>query len=165
LPEVSVFKEINGLPGHVLIVHAVVVFVPLLALLASAYGLLPRWRSRFGWAVAVLAVVAPIAAFVATESGEALEEVLRQRGYPPEGLRKIQEHSDYGDTLLWFTLGLAVAALLLLAVTRNTPWAARLPSWLGWLVTGVVIVLSVFALIYVYLTGDTGAQMVWSGIV
>ncbi|OKI42395.1 DUF2231 domain-containing protein [Micromonospora sp. CB01531] len=157
------FKEINGLPGHVLIVHAVVVFVPLLALLASAYGLLPRWRSRFGWAVAALAVVAPIATFLATESGEAFEEVQRTRGVAGEFLQKIREHSEYGDTLLWFTLGLAVAALVLLAVTWNTPWAARLPSWLSWLVTGVVLVLSVFALVYVYLTGDSGAQLVWSG--
>lgn len=156
-------KEINGLPGHVLLVHSVVVFVPLLALLASAYGLLPRWRTRFGWAVAVLAVVTPIATFLAKESGEAFEEVQRGRGAGGEFLAKIHEHSEYGDTLFWFTVGLAVAALLLLAVTRTAPSAVRLPSWSSWLVTGVVLVLSVFALVYVYLTGDSGAQLVWSG--
>lgn len=155
-------KEINGLPGHVLVVHAVVVFVPLLALLASAYGLLPRWRSRFGWAVAVLVVVAPIAAYLATESGKAFEEVQRARGAGGDFLEKIHEHSEYGETLLWFTLGLAAAALLLLAVTRAA-WTSRLPSWSSWLVTGAVLVLSVFVLVYAYLTGDSGAQLVWSG--
>ncbi|MEV0427983.1 DUF2231 domain-containing protein [Micromonospora sp. NPDC050495] len=159
------FKEINGLPGHVLVIHAVVVLVPLLALLASGYGLVPRWRPRLGWAVLALSVVTPIVAWVATESGEELEEVLRGRGYPPEGLQKIHEHSEYGDTLLWFTVGLAVAALVLLALTSRNPRMTRLPSWLTWLVTAVVLVLSVFALVYVYLTGDSGAQMVWSNIV
>ncbi|MCW3816286.1 hypothetical protein ONA91_17720 [Micromonospora sp. DR5-3] len=157
------FKEINGLPGHVLIVHAVVVFVPLLALLASAYGLLPRWRSRFGWAVAVLAVVTPIATWLATESGEAFEEVQRERGAGGEFLDKIHQHSEYGDNLLWFVLGLAVAALLLLLVTGGYPRARSLPRWLAPVLTGVVVVLAVFALVYVYLTGDSGAQLVWSG--
>ena len=159
------FREINGLPGHVLVIHAAVVLVPLLALLSVAYGVLPRWRSRFGWAVAVLAVLTPIVTYVATESGEALQEVLEGRGYPPEGLRKIQEHSEYGETLLWFVLGLAVTALLLLAVTSGYERVRRLPSWLAWVLTGMVAVLAVFALVYVYLTGDSGAKMVWSNIV
>ncbi|GAA4572857.1 hypothetical protein GCM10023176_36640 [Micromonospora coerulea] len=159
------FREVNGLPGHVLVIHAVVVLVPLLALLTVGYGLLPRWRSRFGWAVAVLAVLTPTVAYVATESGEELEEVLRSRGYPPEGLEKIREHSEYGDTLLWITVGLAVAALLLLLLTSGLERVRGLPSWLVWVATGVVAVLAVFALVYVYLTGDSGAKMVWSNIV
>lgn len=63
------FKEILGLPAHVLVVHAVVVLVPLLALLSAAYVALPRFRARLDWAVAILAVVAPVSAFVAVESG------------------------------------------------------------------------------------------------
>ncbi|SCL18442.1 hypothetical protein GA0070624_1529 [Micromonospora rhizosphaerae] len=159
------FREINGLPGHVLVIHAVVVLVPLLALLSVAYGVLPPWRTRFGWAVAVLAVLTPIMTFVAKESGEELEAVLKGRGYPPEGLRKIQEHSEYGGTLLWFTIGLAVAALLLLVLTSGHERVRRLPSWPAPALTLVVAVLALFALVYVYKTGDTGARMVWSDIV
>ncbi|NES26544.1 hypothetical protein GCE86_29030 [Micromonospora terminaliae] len=159
------FREVNGLPGHVLVVHAAVVLVPLLALLSVAYGVLPRWRPRMGWAVAVLAVLTPIVTWVATESGEELEEVLRSRGYPPEGLQKIHEHSEYGENLLWFTVGLAMAALLLLLVTSGLARTRNLPRWLPLVLTAVVVVLAVFALIYVYLTGDSGAKMVWSGIV
>ncbi|WP_319459108.1 DUF2231 domain-containing protein [Micromonospora sp. RTP1Z1] len=159
------FREVNGLPGHVLVIHAVVVLVPLLALLSVAYGVLPGWRSRFGWAVAVLAVLTPIVAFVATQSGEELEDALRKRGYPPEGLQKIHEHSEYGDKLLWLTVGLAVAALLLLLLTSGLERVRGLPSWLVWALTAVVAVLAVFALVYVYLTGDSGAKMVWSNIV
>ncbi|MFJ6199761.1 DUF2231 domain-containing protein [Micromonospora sp. NPDC092111] len=155
------FKEINGLPGHVLVVHAVVVFVPLLALLASAYGLMPRWRPRLAWAVVTLAVVTPVLAWVATESGEAFEEALAAKGYPPNLLAEIREHADYGETLLWFTVGLAVAALLLLALTSGRVRTPNLPGWTTWALTAVVVVLAVVALVYVYLTGDSGAASVW----
>ncbi|WP_446212547.1 DUF2231 domain-containing protein [Micromonospora sp. IBSANI012] len=155
------FKEINGLPGHILVIHAAVVFVPLLALLASAYGLVPRWRPRLAWAVVILSVVTPVITWVATESGEAFEEFLKGKNYPPQLLAKIQEHSEYGETTLWLTVGLAVAALVLLALTSDRVPTPRLPSWVSWLLTGIIVVLAVFALIYVVLTGDTGAQSVW----
>ncbi|SCF37774.1 hypothetical protein GA0074695_6306 [Micromonospora viridifaciens] len=159
------FLEFNGLPLHVLVVHAVVVLVPLLALISVAYGVVPWWRSRLDWAVAGLAVVTPIVAFVATESGEAFEEAQRERGLGGEFLRKIEEHAEYGDTLRWFTVGLAVAALLLLLVTSGLPRARGLPRWLAPVLTGVVVVLAAFALVYVYLTGDSGAQVVWGGTI
>ncbi|MFD2766821.1 DUF2231 domain-containing protein [Micromonospora eburnea] len=157
------FREVNGLPLHVLVIHAVVVLVPLLALLSVAYGVLPRWRSRLDWAVAGLAVVTPIATFVAKESGEAFEEAQRQRGLGGEFLRKIEEHSEYGDTLFWFTIGLAVAALLLLLVTSGLTRVRSLPRWLAQVLTAVVVVLAVFALVYVFLAGDSGAEVVWGG--
>ncbi|MFI9644320.1 DUF2231 domain-containing protein [Micromonospora sp. NPDC051925] len=156
------FKEFNGLPAHVLVVHAVVVFVPLLALLASAYGLVPRWRPRLDWAVATLAVVTPVVAWLATETGEAFEEALEKKGYSPELLAKIQEHSEFGDILLWFTVGLAVATLLLLAVTSNRVRTPKLPAWTTWLLTAVVVVLAVLNTISAYLTGDSGAASVWT---
>ncbi|WFE67455.1 DUF2231 domain-containing protein [Micromonospora sp. WMMD714] len=156
------FKEFNGLPSHVLVVHAVVVFVPLLALLASAYGLVPRWRPRLDWAVAILAVVTPVLAWVATETGEEFQAALKAKGYSPELLAKIQEHSELGDILLWWTLALAVAALLLLAVTSDRVRTPKLPAWATWVLTGVVVVLSVLSCISVYLTGDSGAASVWT---
>ncbi|WFE33602.1 DUF2231 domain-containing protein [Micromonospora sp. WMMD975] len=159
------FREVNGLPGHVLVIHAVVVLVPLLALVTVAYGAFPRWRPRLDWAVVALAVVTPILAWVATESGEELEEALESRGYPPEGLAKIHEHSEYGETLLWFTLGLAVVALLLVLSTKGFARLQSLPRWVPLALTAVAAVLAVFAIIYVYLTGDSGAKMVWDGIV
>jgi hypothetical protein len=165
MPEVSVFREIMGLPGHILVIHAAVVLVPLLALLAAGYGLLPRWRARLGWAVWILAVLAPLVAYVATESGEALEEALREKGYPAEGLEKISEHAGYGELTLWFTLGIAVLAVLLLLVTSGRPRLRELPSWLAPVLTVAVIVLAVLAVVYVYLTGDSGARMVWEGVV
>ncbi|MGC4804550.1 DUF2231 domain-containing protein [Micromonospora sp. DT233] len=158
------FREINGLPGHVLVIHAAVVFVPLLAVLAAAYGLLPRWRPRLGWAVAALAVATPIVTFVATQSGEDLEQALREKGYGPEVLQQVQEHSEYGDVLLWLTVGLAVAAILLLLATRDDERVTRLPSWVSVLLTVLVLGLGAASLVYVYLTGDSGAEAVWTGV-
>ncbi|WBB77625.1 hypothetical protein O7606_15195 [Micromonospora sp. WMMD882] len=158
------FEKIDGLPGHVLVVHAVVVFVPLLALLAVAYGLLPRWRGRLGWAVGVLAVVTPVLAWVATESGEAFEAALRERGYPPQILSQVEAHAEYGELLQWVTLALAVAALVLLALTSGRPGVSGLPGWVATVATGVVIVLAGFAVVYVYLTGESGARAVWTGV-
>ncbi|MCW3841873.1 hypothetical protein ONA70_17375 [Micromonospora yasonensis] len=157
------FREFNGLPAHALLVHAVVVLVPLLALVSVAYGVLPRWRSRLDWAVAALAIATPIAAFLATESGEELEQVLEQKNYPAQILDQVREHSEYGDSLRWLAFGLAAAALLLLLVTSNFARSRNLPRWLSPVLTGVVVVLAVFAVVYVYLTGDTGAQAVWGG--
>jgi hypothetical protein len=161
---VTVFRDVNGLPSHVLVIHAAVVFVPLLALLAAAYGLVPRWRPRLDWAVAILAVVTPIVTWLSTKTGEELTKAFREKGFDPSLLAQIRAHADYGQTLLWFTIGLAVAAILLLLVTRNDARVSRLPSWVPLLLTVVVIALGAASLVYVYLTGDSGAEAAWGQI-
>ncbi|SCL55903.1 hypothetical protein GA0070606_2518 [Micromonospora citrea] len=155
------FKEILGLPAHVLVVHAVVVFVPLLALLASAYVALPRFRPRLDWAVAILAVVAPLTAFVAVESGEELTDAFVARGMQGPIVDQIFEHSRYGDILFRYVLPLAVVSLLLLAVTSGHPRVRRLPSWITPVLSVAVVALAVVSLVYVYLTGHSGAETVW----
>src|SRR3712207_2115532 len=42
MKEASVFDQFNGMPVHVLLVHAAVVFVPLLVLAAVVYAVVPR---------------------------------------------------------------------------------------------------------------------------
>lgn len=158
------FREIMGLPAHALLVHAAVVFVPLLGLVAIGYAVLPRWRGRTGWAAAALAVVGPVTAFLAKESGEELEKVLTAKNYPPQLLRQVLEHGQYGGQLFWWTLGLGLATGLLLVVTSGRARVRALPSWIGLLLSGAVVVLAVGAMIQVYLTGDSGARAVWQGV-
>lgn len=158
------FKEIMGLPAHALLVHAAVVLVPLLVLISIAYAVLPRWRSRTGWAAALLAVAATVAAFVAKESGEALEEVFEAKGYPAEILAQIEQHGEYADVLFLVTVALAVVTGLLLLATSGHRRVATLPSWVALALSALVVVLGIVALVYVYLTGDTGAQAVWQGV-
>ena len=61
--------QVNGLPVHVLVLHAAVIFVPLLGLGAIVYGLVAPWRPKIGWAVVLLSITAPVAALITKLSG------------------------------------------------------------------------------------------------
>ena len=50
--------EINGLPAHMLIVHAAVVFLPLASVLALVYAGVPRWRWATRWPMVGFTTVA-----------------------------------------------------------------------------------------------------------
>lgn len=159
------FDEITGLPVHALVVHGAVVFLPLLALGSIVYAVAPRLRPRIGWAVVLLAIAAPIGAFVARQSGEALERRLTAAGYGPEILDQVNTHQSYGNLTFWFTLALGVATLVLAALASDDPRMPEAPPWLTTVTSVVVIALAVVVGIYVFLTGDSGARAVWEGVV
>ncbi len=58
--EATVFDYIFGLPMHPLIIHAVVVLVPLSALVAIAFAVRPTWRHVLRWPLAVGGVVSGV---------------------------------------------------------------------------------------------------------
>ncbi|GAA0501134.1 hypothetical protein Ade02nite_92240 [Paractinoplanes deccanensis] len=153
------FDQINGLPVHALVLHAAVVFVPLLALGAVVYALVPQWRPRMGWAVGLLAVAAPASAFVAKASGTELYNRLLGQGISGPGKEILDDHMAYGTRTFWFSLALGVAALAMVVVTwRRT---GRLPL-IGEAAGAVVlVVLAAISGYYVFKTGDSGATAVW----
>jgi hypothetical protein len=153
-----VFDQFNGMPMHVLLIHATVVFVPLLALSSVVYALVPRARDRVGWAAGLLAIAAPLSAFVSKESGEAFKSRLAGSGMTAQGLDAITIHQGYGDLTFNFTLGLGIATLLLILLTSRAKPLPRIPDVA---LAFVVVVLAGFAGYYIYRTGDTGAQIVW----
>ena len=71
------FDTIAGLPVHILVIHAVVAFAPLAALLAIGYAVRPAWRRVLRWPVALLAVATGVGGFVAAESGSPVEALGR----------------------------------------------------------------------------------------
>ncbi len=152
------FDQINGLPVHVLVVHAAVVFVPLLALGAVVYALVPRWRSRVGWAVVLLGLAAPVVTFVATKSGEKLEGRLLQQGVSGRGAEIISDHAGYGDLTLYFALALGVVSLIMVFMTSRGRSLPRVAD-IGLAV--VMVVLAALSGYYVFRTGDSGATAVW----
>ena len=81
------FDTVLGLPVHVLVVHAVVVGLPLMAVVTAVVALMPALRLRFAWPVVVLDAGVVVATFVARESGEVLQQrlggsVAQQHGVP-----------------------------------------------------------------------------------
>ena len=148
------FDQIGGLPVHILVIHAAVVFVPLLALGAIVYALVPGWRSKIGWAVISLAIIAPIVTFVSKESGEKLYD-RQSASFKP----KLDAHMHFGTNTFWYTLALGVVTLIVAIVTLRRPGA--LPRVVEIILGIVMIVLAVLSGYYVYRTGDSGAHVVW----
>ena len=154
------FDKVFGLPMHVLVVHAAVVFVPLLALVAIGYAVAPRLRSRLDWATGLLAVAAPLVAWLAVLSGNAFRRRLIARGFGGVVLDRINRHMTYGNYTLWVAAALGVLTLLLLAGTLGSrSWSRPLTMTLS-----VLVVLAALAATYfVIRTGDLGARAVWTG--
>ena len=153
------FDQINGLPIHALVIHAAVVFVPLLALGAIVYALVPRWRPRVGWAVLLLAIAAPIVTFVAKQSGEVLRDRLFQQGVSGRGAEIIDDHMGYGTLTLWFVLALSVVSIVMVVLTSRTGRSLPRAADLGLAV--IMVALAAVSGYYVYRTGDSGATAVW----
>ncbi|WP_433124666.1 DUF2231 domain-containing protein [Micromonospora sp. CA-240977] len=164
------FEEFMGLPAHPLVLHAAVVFVPLLALLTVGYAFVAPIRPHTRWVLGLLAVGAPVAALLAKLSGDAFFERMRAANrVTPEFVPKIEAHQDFGDITLWATLGLAIVAL---ALVRFVPPRAAEAGTTddgrpGRALTVALQVLSVVAagivVYYVIRTGDSGAKAVWEG--
>ena len=107
------FDTIGGIPLHPLIVHAVVVLVPLAALLVLLAALSPRIRAWAGILTPITATIALIMVPFATQSGEALEKRVAESA-------AVEEHAELGDSLVFFVLFLALAAWALWFVDRRS---------------------------------------------
>lgn len=154
------FEEFQDLPLHPMLVHAPIVLIPLLIVVALGYAVVVRLRAVTEWAVVALAVLAPIATWATRESGYRLEDRLAERDALPEELAAdVNEHAELSYVLIWLVAGLAVAAIAVVVANRVT--SPQAPIAIGLVVA--VIALSVLSAIYLYRTGDLGARMVWEG--
>jgi hypothetical protein len=128
-------------------VHAVVVLLPLMAVVTVAVAVQRRWRSAAPWVVLADAAVV-VLAYAAKESGEVLQRRLDQFG---PGVA--QDHARYGQLVPFFALGLLVAAVLVWLTSRS----ARLVP----VAVAVAALTGVASLGWIYLTGESGARAVW----
>lgn len=142
------FDLINGLPVHPLVVHASVVLIPLMSVATILVAFIPSWRKPAAvWIVAANAVVVVIA-FVTKQSGEVLEERLGEES------QALETHSEHGDLLPWFAVGLLLASILVLLASRRGGVLVPI-SIVAAIVAGIT------AVYWTYLTGDSGAKSVW----
>jgi hypothetical protein len=144
-------SNLFGLPAHPLIVHAVVVLVPLVALGAVGTVLWPALRERIGWIVVAGAVATAVLVPFATGSGETLQERVGETAL-------LERHAELGDQLLPWAVGLAVAVLAFMLVVK------RGQRWLGLVVAAATVVLAVGASVNVTLVGHSGAEATWAQV-
>ena len=97
---------LNGLPAHILLVHAVVVLLPLGAFLLVLTALWPPARRHLAAANAVLSVVVVALIPVTTSAGEWLEKNVDQGPL-------VREHAERGDTAIFVGVPIAVLALVI----------------------------------------------------
>ncbi|MEU4035032.1 DUF2231 domain-containing protein [Streptomyces collinus] len=163
---------VNGLPAHVLLVHVVVVLIPLAALALVAAAVWPRAARRLGVLLPALALVALVSVPLTTQAGEWLERHV-------EADALVRRHTELGDGLLPWALGLFVLAAVVWWTARGTKRAAsgedsanstgsagsRAGRAAALPVRIVVAVLSVAvaagAVVDVYRIGDSGAKAAW----
>ena len=146
-----VFDVIAGLPVHALVVHAVVVLLPLMAVVTFVVALRPAWRRGpvARWVALADLIVVGIA-YVARLSGKNLQARLSAL----QGKTIAEQHGKYG-TLLWlFALALFVVALLVVLLGSRG-------GVLAVLTVVLVGVVGAAAIGWTVITGDSGARAVW----
>jgi hypothetical protein len=163
--------QVNGLPAHILLVHAVVVLVPLTALLVSAASILPQARRRMGVALPIVALATLFLVPLTTHAGEWLQA--RVPDSPA-----VRDHAELGDSITVVALALLLLSAVVWWRGRRADAAApspidgpgasavpvRRPSRsLSLAVTVVTVLVSVGAVVQVVRVGDSGARASWDG--
>jgi predicted membrane protein DUF2231 len=103
-----------GLPLHPLVVHLTVVAVPLAALPVVLVAVIPRLPWLVRWSALVLSALSLALIPVTENSGEALEHQVRETAL-------VKQHSEMGEGLLPWVIGLFMVCLGLLVVLRRVP--------------------------------------------
>lgn len=164
---------VNGLPAHILLVHAIVVLLPLTALLLVLTAVSPAARRRLAGANAILSLLVVVLVPATTSAGEWLE-----RRVPQSTL--LHDHTELGDSAIFYALPIAVLALVVWWRHRETAPAptgagtatqARRRTYLAPLSTAVTGVIAVLAIavagagVYgMYRIGDSGSKAAWTGV-
>ncbi len=144
------FDVIDGLPVHILVVHAVVVLLPLMFLVTLAFVVRPQWRPGLPWAILGNVVVTG-SALVAKESGEHLQGRLSAQA----GSIIAKDHGERGAILWIFALALLLASVVAYLLVRQE---SRILTSLA---IALVVVCGAGATYWTYLTGDSGSRAAW----
>src|SRR5690349_4975012 len=160
---------VNGLPAHILLVHAIVVLLPLAALLLVLTAVWPAARRRLAGPNAILSVLVVALVPVTTSAGEWLEHRIAETPL-------VRDHTELGDTAIWVALPVAVLALAIWWRQRETTasaattgtaqrrtYLAPLSVTVTRIVAALAIVVGAAAVYDTYRIGDSGAKASWTG--
>ena len=173
---------INGLPAHVLLIHAIVVLTPLGALFTILSAVWPVARRKLGFISPLTCLIVLILTPITTSAGQWFKDKLQK-----EGLRSttLEHHANLGHTFLWFAIGLFVLSAAVwwigrqddlaadpsvpaasgghIATLTRTATAVRIPTGVRYAVMVVSVVVSVVTVIQLVRIGDSGAHSVYGG--
>lgn len=147
---------IHGVPAHVVLLHFVVAFVPLTALLEIVCGLWPgARRGQLLWLTLILASVTMVLTPITANAGLWLYNVTAN---PTSILR---EHAARGSTLSYFAAALLAVAIGLV-VLRLREHRTEKPRVIIHLTVGIIVlVVGISSTIQVYRVADIGGHSVW----
>ena len=145
---------INGLPAHPLLVHFIVVLAPLTAGLAILCAIWPAARQRLVWLVLALASANMVLTPITAEAGEWLYNRV-------EDTELVEKHEHLGETMIYFSIALLVAAVLLAFVHHRSSRGNNSKA-LSLIVAVLVIGVGAATSAQVYRIGHSGAESVWS---
>jgi hypothetical protein len=157
--------EVNGLPMHVLLVHATVIVIPVAALCTILSLVWPTARRRLGIVTPLIALAALVLVPITQQAGDWL---LTRIDVTP----LVQEHQRLGEQMLPWVIGIFIAALgQWLWFRYGTSAAAGIRRKLGAAGTRVLAAVAVLvvaavcvgATVMIVQVGDSGARAVWQG--
>ena len=146
---------ISGLPAHALLVHAIVVLAPLVAILEILCGFWPAARRRLVWLVLTLALVNMVLTPVTTSAGQWLYAQLGNDS------PILQTHKERGEWMPYFSAALLVVALTLAVMHWLEGRSDKRRTIATVIVAIVALAVGVSSIITVVRIGDAGAQAVW----
>jgi hypothetical protein len=164
---------VNGLPAHILLVHAIVVLLPLAALLLVLTAIWPTARRRFAGPNAILSVFVVALVPVTTSAGEWLEHRVDETAL-------LRAHTELGDTAIWAALPVALLALVIwwrqreaapgdeaaenvgTTGTRRRTYLAPLSTTVTRIVMVLAVAIAGFAVFDTYRIGDSGSKAAWT---
>ena len=148
--------KIFGLPTHILVIHLVVVIIPLASIATAGMAIRPAWRTgKFGAGIVTLDILAAAGTYLARLTGLAFynhQKFLRVS-------QAVQNHKALGLTLIWYLLGLVLAALLLVLAERYE----RPP--LTTVFAFIALAAAVAATVQTVRVGDAGVRATYGSVV
>ena len=146
---------ITGIPAHALLVHAIVVLAPLVALLEILCAFWPAARQRLVWLVLALAAANLVLTPLTTYAGEWLYD---QQSDPSPILR---EHAERADWMIYFSIGLLLVAIALAVMHRLEGRSDKRRTVATVVVAIVALAVGISSIVGVVRIGDAGAEAVW----
>jgi hypothetical protein len=146
---------ITGIPAHALLVHAIVVLAPMVALLEILCAFWPAARRRLVWLVLALAAGTLVLTPLTTSAGDWL---YNQQQQPSDILIT---HANRGQWMIAFSAALLVVAIALAVLHWLEGRSDKKRTAATIVVAIVALLVGVSSIVGVVRIGDAGAEAVW----